>query len=60
VFLYSSIINAVIRQQRVMNLEGITSDNVEHLKNCGGELSLETVELLDVNALCGDEREDSW
>jgi len=34
--------------------------DVERLKNCGEELSLETVELLNVDELCGDDSDDSW
>jgi len=45
-----------------MNLDkGIaTDDDTKRLKNCCEELSLETVELLDVDELCGDDSDDSW
>jgi len=38
----------------------MTDTDKERLKNCRKELLLETVELLDVNELCGDDSDDSW
>jgi len=38
----------------------VTDADVERLKNCRGELSLETVELVDVDKLCGNDSDDSW
>jgi len=47
---------------RGMNLDRriVNVADVERLKNCGEELSLETVELLNVDELCGDDSDDSW
>jgi len=38
----------------------VTDGDVDQLKHCREELSLETVELLDMNELCGDDSDDSW
>jgi len=45
-----------------MNLDerSVNGGDEEQPENCRQELSLETIELLDVNELCGDDDDDAW